>query len=127
MGTLNATVGAGNIRMQDLVTALGTGLLPTAKTVHLSLQDVMGAMAIFTDEGYRASSASAQLATALHYLSDPTDKAAGALKSIGINQDQLALDMQKPRGLLEALTDLKKHLDAVAPGADFKTDRKSVV
>jgi hypothetical protein len=31
MGLLNATVGAGNMRMGDLVQALGTGVLPARR------------------------------------------------------------------------------------------------
>jgi hypothetical protein len=44
----------------------------------------MGALAVFTDEGYQASSAAAQFSTALHFLYNPTSKASGALESIGL-------------------------------------------
>jgi hypothetical protein len=75
MAELNATVGAGNVRMSDLVEALGTGILPASKEAGLSLHDVMGALAVFTDEGYQAISAAAQFSTALHFLYNPTQKA----------------------------------------------------
>jgi hypothetical protein len=84
MGLLNATVGAGNMRMGDLVEALGTGILPASKEAGLSLHDVMGALAVFTDEGYQASSAAAQFSTALHFLYNPTSKASAALEAIGL-------------------------------------------
>lgn len=117
MGLLNATVGAGNMRMGDLVEALGTGILPAAKTAGLGIKDVLGALAIFTDEGYQASSAAAQLGTALHFLYQPTAKAQGALAKINLSGAQLAADMRKPNGLLVALTDLRNGLATLPGGA----------
>jgi TP901 family phage tail tape measure protein len=114
MGTLNATVGIGNMRMGDLVHALGTGILPAAKLAGLSIQDVMAALAVFTDSGMKASSAAAQFATGLHYFTDPTAKASKALSMVGIQQTQLASDMQKPDGLLVALEDLQNHLKGLS-------------
>lgn len=114
MGTLNATVGAGNMRFQDLVEALGTGVLPSAKVAGLSLQDVSAALAVATDSGYKASSAAAQLGTAFHFLYAPTSKATTALASIHLSHNALASDMHKPQGLLVALTDLKSHLSRLS-------------
>jgi TP901 family phage tail tape measure protein len=114
MGTLNATVGAGNMRFQDLVEALGTGVLPSAKVAGLSIQDVSAALAVATDSGYKASSAAAQMGTAFHFLYAPTTKAAGALASIGLPANRLAQDMHKPQGLLVALRDLHNHLDGLS-------------
>jgi hypothetical protein len=111
MGDLNATAGAGNMRMQDLVEALGTGILPAAKNAGLSIRDVGGAIALLTDEGYQASSAAAQLGTAFHFLTNPSMKAGDAMKAMGLNTDTLARDMHKPNGLLVALRDLKSHLE----------------
>lgn len=116
MAELNATTGAGNVRMSDLVMALGTGILPASKEAGLSIHDVMGAMALFTDEGYQASSAAAQFSTALHFLYNPTDKARTAMEGMGLSGDQLARDMRKPKGLLVALRDLQKHLDTLPGG-----------
>lgn len=115
MGILNATVGAGNMRFQQLVEALGTGVLPSAKVAGLGIQDVSAALAVATDSGYQASSAAAQLGTAFHFLYAPTKKATDALASIGLQHDSLANDMHKPRGLLVALRDLKAHLQGLSP------------
>jgi len=110
MALLNATVGAGNMRMDDLVTALGTGILPSAKLAGLSITDVMGALAILSDEGYQSSSAMAQLATAFHFLYAPTMKATNALQDIGLGQLDLARTM-RTKGLVAALTLLRNHLN----------------
>jgi TP901 family phage tail tape measure protein len=110
MGTLNAIVGAGNMRFQDLNEALGTGLLSTAKVAGLSLQSVGAALAVLTDAGYPASSAAAQLGTALHYLYAPTTKGQAALESIGLSGSKMAADLRKPNGLLVAMRDLRTHM-----------------
>lgn len=110
MGILNATVGAGNMRFQELVDALGTGVLASAKVAGLSIQDVGSALAVLSDGGQNAASGAAQLATALHFLYAPSSKASDALKSIGLNSTSLAVDMHKPQGLLVALRDLHDHL-----------------
>lgn len=113
MGALNAIAGAGNMRFQDLNEALGTGLLGAAKTAGVSLQEMGAALAVLTDSGYKASSAGAQLGTALHYLYAPTTKAQTALESIGLSGGKLASDLRKPQGILVALRDLKSHMEAL--------------
>jgi TP901 family phage tail tape measure protein len=112
MALANATVGAGNMRMQDLVTSMGTGVLPAAKAAGLGITDVFSALAILSDEGWKGSSAMAQFATSLHFLTNPTQKAQGALAAMHLSSTSLARDMRSPGGLLAALTDLKKHMEA---------------
>lgn len=113
---LNATVGAGDLRLQQLVDALGTGILPAAKQVGLTLQDVTGALAVFGDETNNVSGFTAQLATAFHFLTNPSNKAADALASIGLSDSKLAEDLHKPHGLLTSLTDLRDHLETLPGG-----------
>jgi len=108
MAILNATVGAGNMRMQDLATALGN-VLPQATTAGLSLTDVGAAMATMTDNGMPAADAATRLHMAISLMEAPTHQATQALQSIGITQLQLADDMRN-KGLLAALTDLHDHL-----------------
>ena len=115
MGALNAIAGSGNMRFQELNEALGTGLLGSAKVAGVSLQEMGAALAVLTDSGYKASSAGAQLGTALHYLYAPTQKAEGALNSIGLTGKQLAADLRKPQGILAALKDLKAHMGNLSP------------
>jgi TP901 family phage tail tape measure protein len=113
---LNATVGQGDLRMQQLVDALGTGVLPAAKEAGLSLQDVTGALAVFGDETNNTSGFMAQFATALHFLYNPTEKSNKQLKKLGLSGRKLAEDMRKPRGMLTALSDLRDHLDKLPGG-----------
>lgn len=111
MGVLNATVGAGNMRMTDLTGALGTGLLSKANAVGLSIQDVGAAMAELTVQGQHSTDAATRLSMAFLTMAAPTGKkASDALMSIGLTANSLANDMRQ-RGLIPALEDLKTHLD----------------
>lgn len=108
MAILNATVGAGNMRMADLATSLGN-VLPQATTAGLSLKDVGAAMATMTDNGMPAADAATRLHMAIALMQAPTQQATKALEGIGITQLQLADDMRN-KGFLAALTDLHDHL-----------------
>lgn len=108
MAVLNATVGAGNMRMQDLAQALGN-VLPQATTAGLSLTDVGAAMATMTDNGMPAADAATRLHMAISLMEAPTKAAQKALESVGVTQFQLADDM-RTKGLLPALQDLHDHL-----------------
>jgi TP901 family phage tail tape measure protein len=113
---LNATVGAGDLKLQQLVDALGTGVTASAKQAGLSFHDVTGALAVFGDETNNVSGWAAQFATALHFLYAPTDKAAKAFKALGMGKDDLAKDMSGPNGLVTALSDLRDHINALPGG-----------
>jgi trimeric autotransporter adhesin len=108
MAVLNATVGAGNMRMQDLATSLGN-VLPQATTAGLSLTDVGAAMATMTDNGMPAADAATRLHMAISLMEAPTGQAQKALESINMTQFALADDMRN-KGLLPALQDLHDHL-----------------
>jgi TP901 family phage tail tape measure protein len=110
MGLLDATIGQGNMRMDDLVAAMGTGILPAAKNFGMSLQDVGAALATLTDNGMRADESATRLRMTFSLMAAPSNKAADALGSIGLASDQLAKDMRSG-GIIEAVSDLKTHLE----------------
>ncbi len=120
MATLNAIVGSGNMRMTDLVSALGTGILASAKTAGLSIQDVGAALATMTDNGVPATDAATRLRMTFSLMAAPTHGAIKALQSIGMTQFQLADDMRN-HGLLSALQDLEDHLKSSGKTADEQT------
>lgn len=109
MGLLNATIGQGNMRMNDLVSALGTGILPVAKNFGLSLQDIGAALATLTDNGMGADESATRLRMTLSLMAAPSKKAEGALASIGLASDELAKTMRS-NGLVAAVDMLKEHL-----------------
>lgn len=123
MGVLNATIGAGNMRMGDLLEALKSGIVPTAKVAGLSLSGLTAALAMMTDEGVPAGVAANRLRTALLMITNPTEKAQTALQSIGLTSLDLGHALQKPDGLVKALTMLQDHMQ----GIHDKTKRLALI
>lgn len=109
---MNATVGMGDMRMGQLAAAIGTGILPSMKSAGLGMVDFSAAIATLADNSVPADEAATRLRMTIAMMSAPSGKAADALASIGIKGTQLADDMRKPDGLLVAVMDLKKHLEA---------------
>jgi TP901 family phage tail tape measure protein len=110
--TVNAIIGAGNMKMQDFVNAIGSGILPAARTFGVSLTGVGSAIALMTDEGIPAEVAANRLRMTISLLGAPSVKAAKQLASIGLSSTALAQEMRSPAGLVGAVALLKKHLDS---------------
>jgi TP901 family phage tail tape measure protein len=108
---MNAIVGSGNMKMQDLTGAISTGLLSAAKSVGLTFRDVGAALDLMTSKGTPAEEAATRLRMTFSLMAAPTGQAQKALKTIGLSSTQLAEDMRKPQGLVVAIDDLRKHLD----------------
>lgn len=113
VGTLNAIVGAGNMTMQDLTAAMGTGILPAAKTFGLSMKDVGAALSVFTDEGQSADSAATRLRMSLSLLGAPSQAAEKVLGGIGLSGHQLGEELRKPDGLVKTIGLLKTNLQGL--------------
>ena len=105
MGVLNATVGVGDMKMQDLARAFSTGMLATVKGFGLSIQDVGAALAVLGDNNIRGSLAGNQLRMSVQALGKPVSTAGDQLKRLGLTTGTLAADMRKG-GLKLALEDL---------------------
>lgn len=111
MGVLNATVGVGDMKMQDLASAFSSGMVATVKGFGLSITDVGAALAVFGDNNIRGSKAGNQLRMSVMALAEPVATGGAALKRLGLQTDTLAKDMQKG-GLKLALEDLVAHMKA---------------
>jgi phage tail tape measure protein, TP901 family, core region len=109
MGVLNATVGVGDMKMQDLAAAFGSGMVATVKGFGLNIQDVGAALAVFGDNNIRGALAGNQLRMSVMALAKPVASSGDALSKLGLEQDTLAKDMQKG-GLKLALEDLVSHM-----------------
>ncbi|MFD5818114.1 phage tail tape measure protein [Streptomyces sp. NPDC127038] len=105
MGVLNATVGTGDMKMQDLASAFGSGMVATVAGFGLNIQDVGAALAVFGDNNIRGANAGTQLRMSVQALAHPVATAGEALKRLGLTQDTLKNDMQKG-GLKLAMEDL---------------------
>lgn len=109
MGELNATVGAGDMTMQNLADALGGPMLATVKSYGLNITDVGAGLAVFGDRNIRGSEAATELRMAVQALAVPAATGGKALASIGLASDSLNKDLQQG-GLKQALNDLYQHL-----------------
>lgn len=114
MGALNAAVGAGDMTMQDMADALGTGLLAKAKQAGLSLNQVSSAVAVLGDNNIRGAKAGTDLTSAIRIMSAPSEAAAEALGAVGLKATSLANAMRSG-GLIGALDLLREKM--IASGA----------
>lgn len=114
--TINATIGAGNLRLEDYVSAMGTGVLVSAKQAGISLTDVGAAIATMTSRGIPATRAATSLKMAFSAMEAPTDKMSKVLGDIGLKQMDLATAM-RTGGLPAAVNLLKDHLQGLSETA----------
>jgi TP901 family phage tail tape measure protein len=117
VGTLNAIIGAGNLRMDDLNAALGTGFLVTAKTFGVSLKSAGSALAMMTSRGIPATRAATSIKMAMASLAAPSDKAEEAFNKLGLKSHDVAAAMRE-KGLGGALAMIHDKLKGLS-----KTDQ----
>ena len=101
MGYMNATVGAGDMHMQDLADAFGTGVLANIKQYGVTLQDVSAALATFGDNNIRGAKAGTDLRMAVQSLAKQGPSAAATLSQLGLGANSLS-DAMKDGGLNSA-------------------------
>jgi TP901 family phage tail tape measure protein len=111
VSTVNSIIGAGNMSMDQFNAAIGTGILPSAKTFGLSMKQVGAALALMTDEGIDSASAATRLRMSFSLLGAPSKAAEKQLGKIGLTGLNLADAMRGPKGLIGAIGLLKDHLD----------------
>ena len=134
---LNRIVGIGDMRMQQLSSAIATGVMPTFKEAGLGMTDFGAALATLTDNVTPANQAATRLRMTIALLGAPSKAAFTALTAVGLGADaankalanrsylekyginisKLSEDLQKPDGLLVAVKDLNSHLAGLDPTA----------
>lgn len=102
MGALNAIVGTGDMTMQDLANAMGTGLMAQAKMYGQSIYEVGAALATFGDNNIRGAKAATDLRMTWQAMQAPLATSKPLLASIGLQYDSLATTMEH-HGLSAAL------------------------
>jgi TP901 family phage tail tape measure protein len=111
MGALLATVGSGDMTMQNLADALGTGILSVAKQFGVTMADVGASMATFGDNMIRGKPAATDLRMVIFDLVKQSKAGQKVLGDLGFAAGQLGKDMQTG-GLKKAILDLHAHLEA---------------
>jgi TP901 family phage tail tape measure protein len=105
MNALIATVGAGDMRMQDLASSLGN-VAPLAAAAGISFDQVGGAIATMTAQNMSAQQASQDLANTIRSLSNVQGPARDEMQAMGVDANDVSQNLGK-RGLtgtLEILT-----------------------
>lgn len=128
MSQLNAIVGVGDMRMEELVGALSTGIIPASKSFGISVQSMGAALDTMTQEGMPAQQSATRLRQAIALIGAPTKQSAKELEALGLTQGEitsrsqavskaleesgltmskLSADLKKPDGIEVALQHLK--------------------
>lgn len=111
MSALLATVGSGDMQMQDLVEAFN-GMQSIGPAYGTTLADMSAALATFGDNNIRGAEAGTAFRMALMSLAVPAKTGKALLEQMGMTQHTLAQDMQQG-GLNKALLDLHDHLTKI--------------
>ena len=92
MGDLNAIVGSGDMKMQDLLDTFKSGLIPAAKASGVSLRSLGAALSVMGDMGQKGAMAGTRLRMAIALLSAPSEEAAGVLEKLHLGATQATSD-----------------------------------
>ena len=106
---LNATVGAGDMTMQNLADAMGTGVLAVIKGYGATMRDASAALAVFGDNNIRGAAAGTALRMSVQAFAVPAVAGTANLQALGMTTKTLADDMQHG-GINQAMTDLHDRL-----------------
>lgn len=121
MGTLDATVGVGKMRMEELVESFHTGILPVAQMAGVSLHSLGADIAVMTDRGVPATRGMTYLRQAIFYLADEnTKKAKEALSALGLTSSQVASELRGPDGLAKVVETLHEKMKDLGKGEQLE-------
>lgn len=101
---LIATVSRGKTTMEDLAGSLHS-VLPNAQALGISLNDVLGALSVMTQEGISADQATQNLNHTIVSLANPTHVQTQEMAAMGLNATKVSANLGK-RGLTGTLDDL---------------------
>jgi TP901 family phage tail tape measure protein len=104
MNQLIATVGAGDMRMQDLASSM-SAVTPLAAAAHIQFSQVGGAIATMTAQGMSAQQATQDLANTIRSLQNPNSVAVGEMNQMGLASNKVAQQLGQ-KGLTGTLGEL---------------------
>ena len=112
---INATVGAGDIKQSELISALGRGLLNTASAKNISASSLGAFVDLLTTKGTPGSSAGNYVKTALSLLTATGTQAGKAMSMIGISSGQINTLLSGPGGITAVAQYLHDQLQMFDP------------
>lgn len=94
MNEMIATVGAGDMKMQDLASSM-SAVAPLAAAVGIKFSQVGGAIATMTAQGMSAQQSTQDLANTIRALSNPNNVAIKEMGQLGINAQDVSKNLSK--------------------------------
>ena len=116
---LNATVGAGDIRMNELISGMGKGILTAAKANNLTAQDALSWVDLMTSMGTTGSVAGTYVRSAMSVLLNPSTQGNLALATVGIKPGDLFKLAGGKGGLASVADYLNEHIRKFGPVPNF--------
>jgi TP901 family phage tail tape measure protein len=110
---LNGIVAHGDMRLEELTSAMSTGVIPKAKSMGIGLRGVGAAMDVMTTRGLPAQRAAYALGFTMSKLIPAGEKAESAFESIGLGEESLVKAAKGPGGYVSTLEVLKSHLKSL--------------
>lgn len=107
--SVNAIVGAGDLRMSDLISALGRGVEASAKSVGLSFKDSGAFIDLLTSRGVSGSSAGTYVSHAFQLLAGSTKQGRDWQAAMGLGSGKM-LETMQTKGLAPAVEMLGRHM-----------------
>jgi hypothetical protein len=118
--TVNAAVGAGDVRMSDVIGMVGKGGLVNASAANMSAADMLGWMDTMTHFGGNPSNVGTLVSHAITQLSGVTKQSQQVQEMVGIAPGQLSAEIADPKvGLVGAFKTLKTSLQKFNPLSYF--------
>ena len=121
MNGLIATVGAGDMRMQDLASSLGN-VAPLAAAAGISFDQIGGAVATMTSQNMSAQQATQDLANTIRSLQKPNNEAVKEMEALGLSSNDISQNLGR-RGLTGTLEMLTRAVAAHTQAARSSSPR----
>jgi TP901 family phage tail tape measure protein len=113
MAYLVAIAGQGNMTLQDLNNALGTGLAAKASALGVSLREIGAAMTVMVDRGVPARRSATYLGATMALMSAPSKSAQDAITQMGISWQWMSHELDKPGGFIAVINKLHERMQAM--------------
>lgn len=126
MNILNATVGFGKFKLEELDQALTSGFLVQAHKSGIGLKEIGTALDSLARKSVPPQVEATRLQKTLIQLESTSGIAKKSLAKIGISQYQLAEDMRK-HGLISALEEIRAHLKRFGSGPEAEAIEGSIL
>ena len=114
---VNASVGAGDIKQSEFISAMGRGLLASLSAHHISASSGSAFVDLLTTLGTPGSTAGQYAKTALTLMTAPSAQGSTAMSMLGINVGQLGALLQQKNGITAAAEYMKQQMQKFNPAA----------